>query len=138
LDDGPIEVEPDRSGKGDLFGGRLRLRRWRRRRRLDLRCWRRWRGRGLRLRLRRFLRRASRCKRKRHEEQPTVLDHSSSASKNLFISRICVLLERILPYLPASVQARKRAAAQSAVEHQQLAVHEDVSNVLAPCAIDQL
>src|SRR5437667_245253 len=99
LDDGLVEIEPDGGGKGDLFGGRLRLRRGRRRRGLDLgRGGRGWRGRGSGLRG--FLRRASGCKRERHEEQPTVLDHSPSGSENLFVSGVCallVLLERILP-----------------------------------------
>src|SRR6267143_442854 len=94
-----VEVEMNGAGKSDFFGCRLRL--WRRRRRhgLDLgrggRWWRRW-GSGLRG----FLRRASGCKRKRHEEQPTVLDHSPSGSESLFVSGVCallVLLERILP-----------------------------------------
>src|SRR2546427_7254164 len=96
LDDGLVEIDPDGGGKGDLFGCRLRLRRGRRRRGLELRRGGRWwRGRGSGLRG--FLRRASRCKRKRHEEQPTVLDHSPSGSENFFVSWVWFLLGRILP-----------------------------------------
>src|SRR5688572_9628583 len=51
--------------------------------------------------------------------------------KIFWLSTVCVTLEGILPYLPASVQIRKREIVHFSIDDARLAVHPDMADMLA-------